>query len=326
MLSSFPIDVVNDIMWRSLDNSPSVGTLLLYYKNTFLINGPSLLPLSKNTDYINNAAKSLLVRLNQTPANEELASYQQLMTTVFTHHLTKLTLDQKIDLIRRSNITPWEQKSTSQKLELLGRIQAPTFWGKAKVRLQLLSWRVQYAAAWTVENHVIKVAMLATVLALCCGTLLSGLAKNYSYISRATDEALNNIVWEATKFLFIAFLATTGASLAMTSLGLALQIPIFPKSIKEKGAWIQSVSWNCFLIALDSFLPFSSMHDQESSDDISVLQGWIVNAYQKLPKLLLPSCIEKETFFNAHLPDLMNQWLHLTMPCGINTESSQTLQ
>src|SRR5579872_4836467 len=97
MMGSFgiPTEIIDDIMRRCLKDSPSVGALLMCYKNTPAIVMLHPLPLSYNTNYLNTASQSLLVRLKLTPANGELASYQQLMALVFTHHFKKLTLDQK---------------------------------------------------------------------------------------------------------------------------------------------------------------------------------------------------------------------------------------
>src|SRR3954469_14016485 len=72
--SLIPIELINKIMRRCLENSPSVRTLLMYYKNTPPIVMLHPLPLSSNAKYINTASQSLLVRLEQTPADGKLAS------------------------------------------------------------------------------------------------------------------------------------------------------------------------------------------------------------------------------------------------------------
>lgn len=58
--SRIPLELIDKIMRHCLEDSPSVGTLLMYYKNT-----PAILlhplPLSSNICYINTASKALLV-------------------------------------------------------------------------------------------------------------------------------------------------------------------------------------------------------------------------------------------------------------------------
>ncbi len=324
-----PLELIDDIMRRCLVNSSSVGALLMFYKNTPAIALLHPLPLSTEAHYINTASKSLLVRLKQTPANGELASYRKLMTWVFTHHFKKLTFDQKFELIRRSNITPWEQRSTSQKLELLGRMQARTFWGKAKISLQLFSWKVQFAAAWALENNVIKWAMLSTVGALAFVGLSLGIARRSSYAKTAIYQVLNAGCIKAFEYFITAGFALLGVSLAFIGLGLALQISIFPQSLREKGAWLQSLSWNCQLIAL-SFLGVILISNSRALS-ISNYNN-LVYASKELQKLLLQSInkanitTEQDAFANAHLPDLINHWLNLIMPNDTNTGSLQRLQ
>jgi hypothetical protein len=120
------VELIDQIMRLYLKICPSVVTVLMLY------NTPAIVvlhpPLFYNMNCINNASKSLLVQLNQEPANGDLASYQKLMTTVFTHHFQKLTIDQKIELIQKSNSIPWEQKSESQKLEFFNNVQACSLW------------------------------------------------------------------------------------------------------------------------------------------------------------------------------------------------------
>jgi hypothetical protein len=232
-----------------------------------------------------------------------------------------LTIDQKLELIRRS--APWEQKSTSQKLELLGRIQAPTLWGKAKIRLQFLSWKVQFAAAWALENNVIFFAVAGTGIALALSAFLLWIAGCSSFVaSTAIYQTLKNAHTKAYLYVLISAFVILGASLAMAGVGLVLQIPILPNSIQEKGAWIQSVNWNCFLIALNLLLIIKK-------SDSENYKG-LYRATQELKRLLLQSIneanltVEQTTFVNTQLPDLMNKWLELTSPSDTSTGSSQT--
>lgn len=345
MLVSFglPLELIDNIMRRCLEDSPSVGALLLYYKNTPPITLHPL-PLSTEAHYINTASKSLLVQLTQTPIDGDLTSYRKLMTWVFKHHFKKLTLDQKLELIRKSNITPWEQRSTSQKLELLGRIQAPTFWGQAKLNLQLLSWKVQFAAAWVLKTLFITCgwavlailwAMLATLTLIGLASLSLKIAENFSYVAgNATFQKLNNtyVNYEATiletmimtpvkAFIYpffclpviwdkcIAYFVTTGI---IFSLGFALQNSILPKSVQEKGARIELVGLKFVYVAVCFFNP---------------LFGCL-----ELQKLLMQSIneanitVEQRAFTNAHFPELINQWLQLVEPNDTNTESLLTQQ
>ncbi len=323
MCVHFPIELVNEIMRHCLEDCPSVGALLMYYKNSRVIVLHPL-PPSDNIVYLNDASRSILVRLKQTPTNGELASYQQLMTTVFKYHFKKLTIDQKLELIRRSNITPWEQKSTSEKLELLGRIQAPTLWGQTKVRLQFLSWKVQFATAWALENNVIFFAVACTALVLVLSSFLLLIAGCFSSVaSTAIYQTLNNARMKAFMYVIISAFGALGASLAMAGLGLVLQIPTLPNSIQEKGAWIQSVNWNSFLIAFHFILIIFQKSNETSHANL-------LGATQELKRLLLQSIneanltVEQTTFVNTQLPDLMNKWLQLTNPSDTSTGSSQT--
>src|SRR5579872_4830276 len=257
-----PAEIIDDIMRRCLKDSPSVGALLMYYKNTPAIVVLHPLPLSYDPHYINTASKSLLVQLKRTPTDGELASYRKLMARVFKHHFKKLTIDQKLELIRRSNITPWEQKSPSQKLEFLGRIQAPTRWGQAKLNLQFFSWKVQFAIASALKKRIISGALVIPVLfsrlvlfysaVLAFTTLFAGVFLPSAFTTIfATIFATSIRVFIYTILIAVKSFAAFGIFSLLTSLiGIALRIPIFPKFLQEKGAWMLRVSWNYFLIAL----------------------------------------------------------------------------
>jgi hypothetical protein len=320
LLASFgiPLELIDNIMRRYLQNPPSVGALLMCYKNTPAIILLHPLPLSTEPHYINTASKSLLVQLKQTPTDGELASYRKLMTWIFKSHFKKLTLDQKLELIRRSNITPWEQRTTSQKLELLGRIQAPTFWGQAKLNLQLLSWKVQFAAVWSIENNVIAWVVGGSLGVLIFSTLLLRITQPYSFANTGIYQALR-IVWAMAAlyliFVLVTLIATLVVSPFLTVLGLVLQIPILPKFLQDKGARIQSISWAYFCFIFRLFF------DNRRRSNESV--------YKELQQLLLQSInktnitIEQNTFANAHFPDLLDKWINLISPSDTNTGSLQ---
>jgi hypothetical protein len=101
--SLFPIDIVDKIMRHSLEDCPSVGALLMYYKSTPAIVALHPLPLSDNPDYINTASKSLLVQLNTKPSGGHLAAYHQLMTMVFYNYHDKLTFIEQFALHERKS-------------------------------------------------------------------------------------------------------------------------------------------------------------------------------------------------------------------------------
>jgi hypothetical protein len=96
--SHLPIDIVDKIMRHSLEDCPSVGTLLMYYKNTPAIVALHPLPLADNPDYINTVSKSLLVQLKQKPVGGHLASYHRLMRVVFSSHFDMLTFPEQLKL------------------------------------------------------------------------------------------------------------------------------------------------------------------------------------------------------------------------------------
>lgn len=338
MLAShrLPMELIDDIMRRCLQNSPSVEAFLLYYKNTPAITLLHPLPLSTNTHYINTASKSLLVRFKQKPSDGKLASYQQLMARVFNHHFKKLTIDQKLELIRRSNITPWEQRSTSQKLELLGRIQATTFWGQTKLNLQLLSWKVQFVIASALEKRIISGFLVIPVLvstlvlffsaALAFTTLFASVFLPSAFTNAfATIFATCAVVFIRVIIIGIKSLVAFGVLSVLTSLiGIALQFPLFPKCIKDKGYWLLQLGWNCFLIAIcfpGQYLLYNSLAWKASFQ--------LGQSLKELDRLFLESInkanitTEKNAFINAHLPDLLNEWIQLVDPNDTNTGSLQ---
>jgi hypothetical protein len=136
LLSLFPIELVEKIVRHIFEDRPFVGKLLMYYKNTPALAERHLLPLSFNTNGINEVSRSLLVRLNHEPANGNIDSYNQLMQLVFSYHVEKL------------NVT--------QMTELLNRYQYPTLWDQAKDTLQSLSLKVRSAAIWVLQKRVVS--------------------------------------------------------------------------------------------------------------------------------------------------------------------------
>jgi hypothetical protein len=134
--SHLPIELVEKIVRHLFENRPFVGKLLMYYKNTPALAERHLLPLSFNTNGINEVSGLLLVRLNHEPADGNIDSYNQLMQLVFSYHVKKLT--------------------EIQMTELLNRYQYPTLWGQAKDKLQSLSLKVQSAAIWALQKQVLS--------------------------------------------------------------------------------------------------------------------------------------------------------------------------
>jgi hypothetical protein len=310
------IELIDEIMRLYLENSPSVVTLLMLYNTPAIV---VLHPLPFGSHHINTASRSLLVQLNKTPADGKLASYLQLMTRIFKHHFKKLTPDEKLELMRRSHITPWEQRSTRQKLELLGKIQAPTLWGQAKLKLQLLSWKVQFAISWALENNIILRAVVDPFIATGFGLCVSIYATLFFSMRGIAVPAICTelFVKSITTLLYYYVFVLLLPSLTITCLGLALRIPILPESLQKKGAWVQLVSWKCFLIAFP--FPF-------------IEKGDGFRKCQDLKNLLLQSIneanitAEKNAFVNAHLPDLLNEWMQLVNTSDTNTGSLQMQQ
>ena len=329
--SHLPIDLVDMIMRRHLEESPSVGALLMFYRNVPSLERDHPLPLARNVHHLNNASEFLLSHLNQQPSEGYLASYRQLMTVVFKHHFSKLSLEQKFELIQRSSITPWEQRSTQQKLSLLGRIQAPTLLGQAKVKLRMLTWKVQFAAVWALEKNLITKTVSVilggvgiTALLLLLGSFSSTIAASAVYL------AFLSIAVKAYIYGLIALAAILGTCLVFGVIGFALRAPIFPTSIQEKGFWVQSVSFKCSLLAFLLIIALLPKDTRNGRRDTSV-QDLMIES-QELQKLLLQSInqanitVDQESFANAQLSELVDKWLILTSPNDKGIGSSQMQQ
>lgn len=307
--SCLPVELINEIMRLYLEKSPSVITLLMLY-NTPAIVMLHPLPLSSNTRYINTASQSLLVRLNQTSANGEHSSYQQLMKWVFTHHFEKLQPDQKIELIQKSCIMPQEQKSASQKPDLLGRILGPTLSSQVKTKLQLLPWKVKSAAANGGIEHAVVSAMFAPGLAAILGLGLLWAfgcvlpSTTYAFLKNPLLKPLKKICELNLLGSFCSPIIIIIAALPIVFFGAVLQARIFPTYLQEIGFWMCSIAFLC-----------SPFNDAETHNKK-------IEERSELKNELIKSIT---VFAKEHFPDLLNEWLNLTMPNDTNTGSLQKL-
>ena len=89
------------------------------------------------------------------------------------------------------------------------------------------------------------------------------------------------------------------------------------------------VGWNCSLIAICFPIPGPPLFNNSWAWKA---EFQLDRSLKKLDSLFLESInkanvtTEQNAFINAHLPDLLNEWLNLTMPSDISTGSLQTQQ
>ncbi|HUD02038.1 MAG TPA: hypothetical protein VMR37_06900, partial [Rhabdochlamydiaceae bacterium] len=162
---TFPAEIIDKIVRPFIESSPSIKILWMHFIGSPVIASKYNYPLASNT-FLNSASKILLLKLGKTPSaeKEDLACFKQLMTEVFKHYFHKLSQPQKLELLQKCYITPWEQRSPEQQLVLLGRVQHLSGWGHPKIKLQFLSWKIRFAAARNLNNKVLKRIILAPLV------------------------------------------------------------------------------------------------------------------------------------------------------------------
>jgi hypothetical protein len=189
--------------------------------------------------------------------------------------------------------------------------------GQAKAKLQLLSWKVQYAAAWALENNVIIWAVAAVMITVFVVSFAFWLASFSTAITTSALYLTLHSTWiKVYVYGAITIAASLATSLVLTGVGLALKTSIFPTSIQEKGAWIQSVSWKSFLLTflfLVNVIPSNNQSSNQTNANLDNL--WKTS--KELQELLLQSMNQANNqiaFVDAQLPELIDKWLVLTSP------------
>ena len=315
--SGLPIDVLDLIMRSHLNDCPSVATLLAIYKNTILPR--YALPFAQSTLHLNDASKDLLQRLGQVPSIGNLAGYRQLMTLVFRDYFSKLTLDQKLELIRRSSI--WENKSGEQKVELFGRIQAPTHWGQFKVLLQVQSWKIQLAVIRVLNKgliekyyfnsitrglRVISLIYMAAFMAAANSLVLRGVA------AKLVWKVMMTILYEyRVRVVVLVTSVFGGIAIALTLLlmGSLLRISVFSVQLNEKGKWIQELGLTLLKIEALVYSEASEMQERMLKREIKNLEQTLMQSIDEAQ-----ITVDQARLTDAYLPELLEKWHQLTAP------------
>jgi hypothetical protein len=346
----FSVEIVDQIARYCFDDAPSVQALWKYYIGSPQVASKYhlLLPLS-NQLLLNSASKILLLKLRQKLSEEKhaLGYFKQLMTCVFRHHFQKLNPSQKLLLLQKIPMTPWEQKSSDEKLKLFGRMQQLAGWSHPKIKFQFLVWKMRFAAARVLKADVLLWSLAVPFLTLGTMYFINLVFSGFRWINSVTFKnqktevffdalvtTLSTGIWIGIIGGAILTSCGTAFSLLFAGLGKILALRYLPAHIQEKGTWIQSVSWNCFQLNLNcfciiaSFLPSFGPRDQRLNDE------WHANikkALNELNRQLKESIneekipVEQEKFIEAQIPDLLEKWHFLIsekfLPNGINTGS-----
>lgn len=347
----FPIEIVDQIVRSCFERAPSVQALWMCYVGSprVTLKCKSVLPLFIPT-FLNGASKILLLKLRQKPSEEkhELGYFKQLMTCVFKHHFQKLKLSQKLLLLQRCHITitPWEQKSSDEKLKLFGRMQQLAGWSQPKIKFQFLLWKIRFAVARVLKADILFWSLAVPFLILGTMYVTNMVLFSFQWINSKTfknektetffdviNTTLDKGIWKGVIGGMIVTGSGIASSLFFVALGTALKLRYLPTHIQEKGAWIRSFSWNCFelnwncFLILLTFLPSSSsrehMNEQCKADIIKALNQLNQQLKESINEEKIP--VEQEKFLEAQLPDLEEKWQLLIsekfLPNGTNTGS-----
>jgi hypothetical protein len=329
---NMPVNIIDMVMRRYLDASPSVGALLAYYRGSPALHERHPLPLGNEEYLLHKPSALLLKKLGEVPQKGPLASYKQLMTLVFKYHFQNLNLEQKLELITRSNITPWEQKTASEKLTLLGRVHTSTVGGQVAFKLQLLSWKIQFAVARILQQELLTTLVKGVLFTVLGVWFLFGIVSLLLSVPRAKifEPIFSTLLTKWIAFHcygLIAMGAGMVLSLFTACFGLTLRIPFLPSSVQTKGKWIQSVGGSSFRMAFFFCLTIAGTlagnRDNYNSNAWQNALESCLSASKDLQQLFLQSIneanvkIDQKRFIDAQLPDLIEKWLLLTAPLGV---------
>ncbi|HEX2580314.1 MAG TPA: hypothetical protein VHK67_07940 [Rhabdochlamydiaceae bacterium] len=307
---SLPIEVIDIIFQYHLNDTRSASDLLVFYRGSPAIHAKSPL-LLYHVHYLNTAAENLLKQLKlKVPLGD---AFPHLMVHVLTHYFNTLSLDNKIAFIRSSQVTVWENRSLTEKIQLLGRARITSL----SNALRLISWKVQFAIIKILENKIFEILFLVFVSCLALPWIVVFFGTLFGFSETAFIQQLSSIWRPVLLYTAALLVGCMCLSLITAVLGKAAQFSWFSQSIKNKGAWVQAVSLCCVRIEFNSLIfLLSFVKGKDSKFTNSSLED-TMKACKKLSKLLSQSINEanltfnQEAFVNAHRPELNQQWLQI---------------
>ena len=168
-----PVELIDVLARQHIATQPSVGALLNFYIGLPYLEGRTtvLAKCEKANGYLNASSKILLARLNIQPSNkqEELVHFKQLMDIVFSEYFSKLTPDEKLEMLQKFQVELWDQKNPEEKLNTLQKLQEylpdQATWGRAKMQLQFLSWKVQLVVGRVMQKGIFQACFSTVVFA-----------------------------------------------------------------------------------------------------------------------------------------------------------------
>jgi len=301
-----PIEVIDIIFQNHLS---SVSDLLMFYRGSPAIHNKSPL-LLYNIHNLNSAAEHLLKQLNfQIPQRE---AFSHLMVRVLTHYFKRLPVDKKIVFIMSSQITVWENRSLTEKIQLLGRVHITSL----SNALRVISWKVQFIIIKILEKNFLVISFALFGMALVLPLIVLVLSGFFGLSNTAFIQKLG-LIWISAMIYTLAFFARCLAfSLLTAALGRAAQISWFSQSTRDKGAWIQALSLCCVKISFHSLLVFLSLSSKKNNESVDPCKDTL-DAYEELTHLLSQSINEanlnlnQQAFVDAYLPELNQRWLQI---------------
>ncbi|HEX4839105.1 MAG TPA: hypothetical protein VFU89_01540 [Rhabdochlamydiaceae bacterium] len=297
--NGLPLEIVHRIFHYHLKNTKSVGEFILCYRGSPAI---SPLPLSY---YRNDAAEKVLRRLKL-----QGDAFPHLMAHVLTHYFNTLSVDNKIAFIRVSQITVWENQTLKEKIQLLGRARMTSIGDS----LRLISWKVQYAVIRILENRLLVLLPLAFAAVFFLPPMVILISTWFRWGQTVFIEKLGAIWLRAVTYTAAILAGSLALSLITLVLGWLARTSYFSQSTKDKGAWVQAVSFCCVRIEFHLLRFLSAVFLGKGISDDNYIER-ARNACAELTQLLSQSIndanlsLSQETFVNAYRPDLNKQWL-----------------
>jgi|GEM_PF-1672543 len=304
--NGLPIEIIHRIFHYHLKNTRSVSEFILCYRGSPAINDKSPLPLSY---YRNDAAEKVLKRFKLEVTKE---AYPCLIVHVLTHYFDTLSINDKIAFIRVSQITVWENQTLKEKIQLLGRARMISLGDS----LRLISWKVQYAIIRILENRLLSFSLLAFAVAFFLSFIVILISLLFSFGKTAFIQKLSVIWIRAATYTAAILAGSLVLSLITLALGWLARASYFSQSTKDKGAWVQAVSFCCVKIEFHSLRFLVNLFWGKPHNNVNSIKH-ANNACEELTQLLSQSIndanlsLSQETFVNAYRPDLNEQWLQI---------------
>ncbi|HEX2580313.1 MAG TPA: hypothetical protein VHK67_07935 [Rhabdochlamydiaceae bacterium] len=308
--NGLPIEIINIIFQFHLNDTRSASDFLVFYRGSPATHNKSPLLLYQ-IHYLNSAAENLLKQLNHEVPQRD--AYPCLMVRVLTHYFNTLSVDQKIAFIRSSQITVWENRSLTEKIQLLGRARMTSLGDS----LKLLSWKAQFAIIKLLEKRFPSFLLLASGAAFLLPWVVIAFAPMLGLGKAAFIQKLSSI-WNRAILYNTVFLAGCLAlSLLTAALGrIARSSWLLSQSTRDKGAWIQDVSLCCVKIEFHSLLLLGPLLIGKGHNDTHSFKK-ARDACAELTQLLSQSInganlnFNQDAFFKAYLPELNQRWLQI---------------